>query len=268
MSAVSALRELLSLPVADRVQAIVEDPSLLEYVADLLPAEEPGPVDVAGLRALLAGATPGPWRHGSVERYHVFVPCADCMGPERVILRMNEHFPHEADAALIVAAVNALPALLAAAEERDAAAEERDALKARVAAADEHARTCVELCSDEQVEENLRDLGLDPAEEAARGRMVVSTTLELVAERDRLRSEVQRLKNGLWERVEEAISSERSKEVDRLRASLAAAAPAIALAEAVLRASVNSIGNPERWAELDAAMHNYRAARDAGKEGA
>jgi hypothetical protein len=61
---------------------------------------------------MLAAATRGPWRHGTFERYHVFVPHGDGYGPERVLLRMNTFFPHEADAALIVAAVNALPHLL------------------------------------------------------------------------------------------------------------------------------------------------------------
>jgi hypothetical protein len=66
----------------------------------------------AKLREMLAAATRGPWRHGTFERYHVFVPHGDGYGPERVLLRMNTFFPHEADAALIVAAVNVLPHLL------------------------------------------------------------------------------------------------------------------------------------------------------------
>jgi hypothetical protein len=58
------------------------------------------------LRALVAAMSAGPWRQGRVEKHHVFVPCADCLGPERVLLRMNEHFPHEADCAAIAALAN------------------------------------------------------------------------------------------------------------------------------------------------------------------
>lgn len=68
------------------------------------------------LRKLLAEGTPGPWRAGTHETWHVFAPHNDGFGPERVLLRMNEHFPYTNDARLIVAAVNALPALLDVAE--------------------------------------------------------------------------------------------------------------------------------------------------------
>jgi len=59
-----------------------------------------------------------PLRQGNVERYHVFTDrdAEFCPAAGRVLLRMNEHFRHESEAALIVAAVNALPALLDAAE--------------------------------------------------------------------------------------------------------------------------------------------------------
>lgn len=62
------------------------------------------------LEALHAKATVGPWRHGAVEKYHVFTWLPE--GHERVLCRMNEHFPHEDDARAIAAAHNALPALL------------------------------------------------------------------------------------------------------------------------------------------------------------
>ncbi len=72
------------------------------------------------LRALVAAMSARPWRQGRVEKHHVFVPCAECLGPERVLLRMNEHFPHEADAAAIAALANHADAfvdLVAACEE-------------------------------------------------------------------------------------------------------------------------------------------------------
>lgn len=58
------------------------------------------------LRQLAEAATPGEWRQGSVEKYHVFVECrdAEALGTERVLLRMNTWFPHEDDAAWIAAA--------------------------------------------------------------------------------------------------------------------------------------------------------------------
>ena len=55
--------------------------------------------------------TPGPWRVGSVDKHQVFVPCADCLGPERVLLNMNYHFPYDDDARLIAAAPEVLAAL-------------------------------------------------------------------------------------------------------------------------------------------------------------
>ena len=52
---------------------------------------------------LAEAATEGPWRAGAVDTWHVFAPNRgpDAMGPERVLLRMNEHFPYMADAAHI-----------------------------------------------------------------------------------------------------------------------------------------------------------------------
>ena len=74
-------------------------------------------IDTEKLRALLAAGTPGEWRQGNVERWHVFGDVGNCalMVPEfgRVVARTNEHYPsHDHDAALIAAAVNALPELL------------------------------------------------------------------------------------------------------------------------------------------------------------
>lgn len=65
------------------------------------------PIDVKALRELLAKATPGPWQ--SIDN---------------VIFSVEPGGPHPlegncADGALIVAAINALPALLDAAEDRE-----------------------------------------------------------------------------------------------------------------------------------------------------
>ena len=68
--------------------------------------------------------TRGPWRRGDVERQHVFGdPYGNYMayGLGRVILRMNEHFPHEDDAAGIARLRNNAGG---AAAQLDAAAEE------------------------------------------------------------------------------------------------------------------------------------------------
>jgi len=80
--------------------------------------------DLDALAALLAKATPGPW---------------DAPNGETMIDRVGTEDPvadayHYEDAALIVAAVNALPALIARVRElereRDEALAERDALRA------------------------------------------------------------------------------------------------------------------------------------------
>lgn len=133
---------------------------------------------IADLRALLAAATPGPWR----TEFDVF-DAAD--GWAATLLDGNGYYlgdlPTEItpapgaleeakqhrrahDAALIVALRNGAEELLD-----------------RIDAADDHARTCVELCSDEQVGQNLRDCGLDPAEVAARGREVINEVLSMRA---------------------------------------------------------------------------------------
>lgn len=87
-------------------------------------------------RARLERATPGPWRHGSIEKDAVFTPYDMGLGCDRNLLRMNKHFPHEEDAALIVAAVNDRAAVLrlveAVASMRVATTEVRDALAALV----------------------------------------------------------------------------------------------------------------------------------------
>ncbi len=63
-------------------------------------------IDHQQLRDLASKATPGEWRQGNVEKHHIFVESQDAhwLGHERVLLRMNKHFPHEADAAFIAAA--------------------------------------------------------------------------------------------------------------------------------------------------------------------
>jgi hypothetical protein len=71
-------------------------------------------IDLSALRALCEQATPGPWRQGNVERYNVFTECrdAECLGTERVLLKMNTWFEHEHDAAFIAISRTALPALI------------------------------------------------------------------------------------------------------------------------------------------------------------
>lgn len=55
--------------------------------------------DLDDIESKAKAATLGPYRAGSVERYHVFTPHDATMGPERVLLRVNEHFGnHERDA--------------------------------------------------------------------------------------------------------------------------------------------------------------------------
>lgn len=63
-------------------------------------------VDRKQLRERAQAATPGYWREGAVEKHNVFVECRDpeCLGTERVLLKMNTHFEYEADTAFIAAA--------------------------------------------------------------------------------------------------------------------------------------------------------------------
>ena len=71
---------------------------------------------LAEIREREAAATKGPWRAGVVDKDRVFVPYDGALeGPngERVILRMNAHFPFEADAAFVAHAREDVPALLA-----------------------------------------------------------------------------------------------------------------------------------------------------------
>jgi hypothetical protein len=84
-------------------------PAFVSRLADILAkrVESWGQaVNYDDLYAKAKAASPGPWRNGTQERWHVFVPNNQplAMGPERVLLRMNEHFPFEADAAYIAAA--------------------------------------------------------------------------------------------------------------------------------------------------------------------
>lgn len=74
------------------------------------------PAELSELRRLLEAATPGPWRQGNMEPWHIFTPHGASIGPDRVLLRMNmantRDWAWNADAALIAAAINALPALI------------------------------------------------------------------------------------------------------------------------------------------------------------
>lgn len=71
-------------------------------------------LDLAELERLEADATPGPWRAGYVEREHVFCAVGASMAHERVLLRLNTHFPrNNTDSELIAALRNAAPQLIA-----------------------------------------------------------------------------------------------------------------------------------------------------------
>lgn len=89
-----------------------------ELAARPTPTPTPAPgLDLDAVERAERAMTAGPWRHGSVERHHVFCSEGDrsllCPEAGRVLLRMNEHFPHDSDAAGIVALRNAAPALIA-----------------------------------------------------------------------------------------------------------------------------------------------------------
>lgn len=79
-------------------------------------------VDVEGLRARHAAATPGPWKAGNVDACDRDAIFGDpngavmCPGLGRVLLRANPHFPYVDDLAAIAETHNALPALLDIAE--------------------------------------------------------------------------------------------------------------------------------------------------------
>lgn len=117
--------------MAAGIRAIVDRPAPT-------PAAAAG-VDLDAVERAERAMTPGEWRHGSVERHHIFCGEGDqsllCPEAGRVLLRMNEHFPHDRDAAGIVALRNAAPALIAEVRALRAAAEEREAdMHARIRA--------------------------------------------------------------------------------------------------------------------------------------
>ena len=93
------------------------------------PTPAPG-LDLDAVERAERAMTPGPWRHGSVERHHVFCSEGDrsllCPEAGRVLLRMNEHFPHDSNAAGIVALRNAAPALIAEVRRLRALVDERE----------------------------------------------------------------------------------------------------------------------------------------------
>lgn len=80
---------------------------MVTWVGNASAPRAQGLPDLDDLRRKARAATPGPWRAGAVQKDRVFAPYAGALeGPngERVLLRMNEHFPNEADAAFIAAA--------------------------------------------------------------------------------------------------------------------------------------------------------------------
>lgn len=108
--------------------------------------------DLNAIEALLAAGTPGPWRTGTGDHW-----CRDIRaGSDSPAFCGARNGP--ADAALIVAAVNALPGLLARLRAAEA---ERDALRAALVKYGIHDVDCDErpdVCS----------CGLDAAKGAAR----------------------------------------------------------------------------------------------------
>ena len=62
-------------------------------------------INLDDLEAKARAATPGWRRQGTAEKHHVFIQHDHGIAPElgRVLLRMNEHFPYEADAAFVAA---------------------------------------------------------------------------------------------------------------------------------------------------------------------
>lgn len=76
--------------------------------------------DLPTLDALHARCTAGEWRAGTVETDAVFVPCTDCIGPERVLYRENKAYPNPADQQWNAAIHNAYPALSARIRELEA----------------------------------------------------------------------------------------------------------------------------------------------------
>jgi hypothetical protein len=70
-------------------------------------------VDIVGLEALLAKATKGPWLHVPITSGPFSDVCADAIHPHRGAEPVADDIRKAEDAALIIAAVNALPHLLA-----------------------------------------------------------------------------------------------------------------------------------------------------------
>lgn len=71
---------------------------------------------VAEIRARTERATPGPWRVGYVEKWHVYCPHPNGIAPElgRVLFRVNEHFPYIPDVEFVANARQDISDLLAA----------------------------------------------------------------------------------------------------------------------------------------------------------
>lgn len=78
--------------------------------------------ELVEIEARRAAASPGPWRPGRYEKHHVYIPYADGLegpGGERVVLRMNPHFPYEADATFVGHAWEDIGRLLATVRARN-----------------------------------------------------------------------------------------------------------------------------------------------------
>ena len=118
------------------------------------------PEMLAELRRLLDAATPGPWRDEMMQGQGLTLTAIIAGKPNPDDLRVIASTLAHDDARVLIAAVNALPALLDAAAERDALAAKLDAVRALhrpVGIYDE----CE--CSDEakaEGHEDVEDIGL------------------------------------------------------------------------------------------------------------
>lgn len=180
-------------------------------------------MDLDELERLHREATPGEWRHGSVEKGAVFVFYAEALGGyERVLFRANGAFDYSADLALACAAVNALPALLQAAR-RAATMTSADGVISSLKATLESLRRERDAAFDRGRTAGRLDVGKYSSAidciEVALGhqgsrplRETIATVKGLVAERDAARAECERLNEAGFAHV---------AEIDALRARLA-----------------------------------------------
>lgn len=149
-------------------------------------------IDLAALERLLAEATPGRWSHRS--KLEDGTPCCDVIGDSdddwSIVATGNPDLfdMRDADARLIAAAVNALPELIAAARERDAAVHgESVTVDALSRLETVYGQACAERDAARAEVERLRAVAQD--QDAA-----LSTVEALLVELRSARAEVERLR--------------------------------------------------------------------------